>query len=92
MTKKCLRFSRSTCKCKSFPYCCERKAGYKELEADKVYVFGNISIDSKIILLHDDESGPKVIKISLATQLSIKFLLLINYKMPTIVGILTFVC
>ena len=37
-------------------------------------------------------SGPEVIKLfSCSTQLSIKFFLLINVKMPTIVGILTFV-
>ena len=36
-------------------------------------------------------SGPQVIKLfSCSTQLSIKFFLLINVKMPTIVGILTF--
>ena len=36
--------------------------------------------------------GPKVIKhFSRLTQLSIKFILLINIKMPTIVGILTFI-
>ena len=36
--------------------------------------------------------GPKVIKcFSCSTQLSTKFILLINVKMPTIVGILTFV-
>ena len=36
-------------------------------------------------------SGPEVIKLfSCSTQLSIKFFLLINVKMPTIVGILTF--
>ena len=35
--------------------------------------------------------GPEVIKLfSCTTQLSMKFLLLINVKMPTIVGILTF--
>ena len=35
--------------------------------------------------------GPEVIKLfSCSTQLSIKFFLLINVKMPTIVGILTF--
>ena len=35
--------------------------------------------------------GPKVIKLfSCSTQLSMKFFLLINVKMPTIVGILTF--
>ena len=36
--------------------------------------------------------GPEVIKKnSCSTQLSMKFFLLINVKMPTIVGILTFV-
>ena len=36
--------------------------------------------------------GPEVIKLfSYSTQLSRKFILLINVKMPTIVGILTFV-
>ena len=36
-------------------------------------------------------SGPEVIKLfSCLTQLSMKFYLLINVKMPTIVGILTF--
>ena len=35
--------------------------------------------------------GPKVIKLfSCSTQLSMKIFLLINVKMPTIVGILTF--
>ena len=37
-------------------------------------------------------SGPEVIKLfSCLTQLSMNFFLLINVKMPTIVGILTFV-
>ena len=37
-------------------------------------------------------SGPEVIKcFSYSTQLSTKFILLINVKMPTIVGILTFI-
>ena len=36
-------------------------------------------------------SGPEVIKLfSCSTQLSMKFFLLINVKMPTMVGILTF--
>ena len=36
-------------------------------------------------------SGPEVIKLfSCSTQMSMKFFLLINIKMPTIVGILTF--
>ena len=38
-----------------------------------------------------DNTGPKVIKLfSCSTQLSMKFFWLINVKMPTIVGILTF--
>ena len=37
------------------------------------------------------KSGPEVIKLfSCSTQLSMKFFLLINVKMPAIVGILTF--
>ena len=37
-------------------------------------------------------SGPEVIKLfSCSTQLSTKFILLINFKMPTFVGILTFI-
>ena len=36
--------------------------------------------------------GPKVVELfSNSTQLSSKFILLINVKMPTIVGILTFI-
>ena len=36
--------------------------------------------------------GPEVINsFSCSTQLSLKFILLINVKMPTIVGILTFI-
>ena len=36
-------------------------------------------------------SGPKVIKLfSCSTQLSMNFFLLINVKMPTLVGIFTF--
>ena len=36
------------------------------------------------------DPGPEVIKLfSYSTQLSMKFILLINVKMPTIVGILT---
>ena len=38
-----------------------------------------------------DRPGPEVIKLfSCSTQLSMKFFLLINVKMPTFVGILTF--
>ena len=43
-------------------------------------------------LIHTSRPGPKVIKLcSCSTQLSIKFILLINVKMPTFVGILTFI-
>ena len=39
-----------------------------------------------------EEPGPKVIQLfPCSTQLSKKFILLINVKMPTIVGILTFI-
>ena len=38
------------------------------------------------------ENGPEVIKLfSYSTQLSTKFILLINVKMPTVVYILTFI-
>ena len=38
------------------------------------------------------EPGPEVIKLFLCSaQLRLKFILLINVKMPTIVGILTFI-
>ena len=39
-----------------------------------------------------EHPGPEVIKLfPYSTQLSTKFILLINVKMPTIVGILTFI-
>ena len=39
----------------------------------------------------DRSPGPEVIKLfSCSTQLSMKFFLLLNVKMPTVVGILTF--
>ena len=42
--------------------------------------------------LHDERTRPEIIKLfSCSTQLSTKFILLINVKMPTIVGILTFI-
>ena len=49
-----------------------------------------------VLLLKHDSSpyspGPEVIKLFLcSTQLSMDFFLLINVKMPTIVGILTFI-
>ena len=44
-----------------------------------------------LLFLHIMLSGPKVMKyFSCSTQLRMKFFLLINVKMPTIVGILTF--
>ena len=44
------------------------------------------------ITLFLSRQGPEVIKLfSCSTQLSMKFILLINVKMPTIVGILTFI-
>ena len=50
---------------------------------------------NEIILLRTymyKRPGPEVIKLcSCSTQLSIKFILLISVKMPTIVGILTFI-
>ena len=45
----------------------------------------------KIIILQLIRSDPEVIKLfSCSTQLSTKFILLIYVKMPTIVGMLTF--
>ena len=64
------------------------------------FLFGPIdnrvsSLKAKDLLLQGEEptsrSGPEVIKLfSCSTQLSMNFFLLINVKMPTIVGILTF--
>ena len=49
------------------------------------------SASSRNILPETDRSCPEVIKLfSCSTQLSMKFFLLINVKMPTTVGILTF--
>ena len=46
---------------------------------------------NKRLVLHS-EPGPEVIKLfKNSTQLSRKFILLLNVKMPTIVGILTFI-
>ena len=50
---------------------------------------GNINIPANLIELYN--TGPEVIKhFSGSTQLNMKFFLLINVKMATIVGILTF--
>ena len=59
-------------------------------------VRSNTSIGLVLILslqpLHLPTTGPGVIKLfPCSTQLSIKFILLINVKMPTTVGILTFI-
>ena len=44
------------------------------------------------LVFHMQEAGSEVIKLfSCSTQLRSKFILLINVKMPTIVGILTFI-
>ena len=47
---------------------------------------------SQIGIANKQKPGPEIIKKknSCSTQLSMKFSLLINVKMPTIVGILTF--
>ena len=48
--------------------------------------------DQNLDLVLLETSGPEVIKLfSCSTQLSTKLILLINVKMPTIVGILTFI-
>ena len=50
-----------------------------------------ITHQAKTILHMQNTLGPEVIKpFSCSTQLSMKFIMLINVKMPTIVGILTF--
>ena len=48
------------------------------------------STEGKYRLKSKNRLFKKVIKNSCSTQLSMKFFLLINVKMPTIVGILTF--
>ena len=43
-------------------------------------------------ILRTGKSGPEVIKLfPFSTQLSMKFIMLINVKMPTLVGILTII-
>ena len=56
-------------------------------------VDSNLQFHSNCILkANSAEPGPEVIKlISYSTELSTKFILLINVKMPTIVGILTLI-
>ena len=51
-----------------------------------------VKLYSKINLNSDFGPGPEVLKLfSYSIQLSMKFILLINVKMPTILGILTFI-
>ena len=60
---------------------------YSLTESKETEEYMKIPVSPAIIT----QPGPKVIKLfSCSTQLSIKFSLLINVKMPTIVGILTF--
>ena len=57
-----------------------------------IILFISMLIDNKTYLNVNIISGPKVIKLfSYSTQLNTKFILLINVKMPTIVGILIFI-
>ena len=54
-----------------------------------------ISLENQFLVFFDwpFKTGPEVIKLfSYSTQLSTKFIMRINVKMPTIVGILTFIC
>ena len=56
-----------------------------------VTVYGYSSVFSKAFRPQNNQPGPEVIKkILCSTQLNMKFFLLIHVKMPTIVGILTF--
>ena len=49
-------------------------------------------LNKKKVILNKRHTGPKVIKLfQCSTRLSMKFIMLINVKMPTIVGILTFI-
>ena len=61
--------------------------GYKLNE----FAFCNLSVHLNLKFRILQSPGPEVIKLfSCSTQLSMKFSPLINVKMPTIVGILTF--
>ena len=59
---------------------------YRANSVDETYTAPEIYI---YVLLRA-YSGPEVINLSCSTQLSMKNFLLINVKMPTMVGILTF--
>ena len=57
-----------------------------------ILVISQFGFESRTLVLIAPIPGPEVIKKnSRSTQLSLKFILLINVKMPTIVGILTFI-
>ena len=68
--------------------------GTKRTKNGKVPSPESVPIHRNIVCLestHRSCPGPKVIKLfSCSTQLNMKIFLLINVKMPTIVGILTF--
>ena len=56
------------------------------------FIVFDLYLFSKENCSRSEGPGPEVIKLFLcSTQLSTKFILLINVKMPTIVGILTFI-
>ena len=56
-------------------------------------LLGNAVLGSWLVLQSDEErAGPEVKLFPCSTHLNTKFILLINVKMPTIVGILTFIC
>ena len=61
---------------------------------NKICLYFSISVGSVLRMYFEKwcMTGPEVIILfSCSTQLSAKFILLINVKMPTIVGILTFI-
>ena len=62
------------------------------LEYFKQHLLNISQIIKMYIETYWEASGPKIIKlIPCSTQLSTKFILLINVQMPTIVGILTLI-
>ena len=62
------------------------------MESYEIQRFFTQGLDRVVGTPHQRKPGLKVIKLfSCSTQLSMKFILLINVKMPTIVGILTFI-
>ena len=56
------------------------------------YSLFNWSPGIEFEMVIENKHGPKVIKLlSCSAQLRVKFIMLLNVKMPTIVGILTFI-